>query len=131
MEGEPGMPYATETLLGWALNGPMKPVSPLMTDSYFTQHDHDIMLHEQVERFWRLDGDVVSDDCVMSQTDQKVLQLWDSTVHITNGHYVLPIPIKDGANLRATGLATATRRLELLRKRLLKNHDLKVKYTEL
>ena len=128
--GSAGEPYATETLLGWALNGPLKPSaerSDNQIENYFVQSE-DAVLNDLVERFWRLDSVCVSDECVISQVDERVTKLWDTSVERENGHYVLPIPFKDDIIVHATGLNVAEKRLQLLKGRFGRDPSLKVKY---
>jgi hypothetical protein len=64
------------------------------------------------------------------QTDSIVLQLWNKEVSRENGHYILPIPVKDTSKLYASGRCAAEKRLMMLKNRFMKDDNLKVKYTE-
>ena len=125
-----GEPYATETLLGWVLNSPLKPStqrSDNQIENYFVQSE-DAVLNDLVEHFWRLDSVCVSDERVMFQVDKRVTKLWNISVERKNGHYVLPIPFKDDIIMHATGLNVAEKRLQLLKRRFGRDLSLKVKY---
>ena len=78
-------------------------------ENYFVQ-SKDAVLNDLVERFWRLDSICVSDKCVVSQIDERVTKLWDTSVERENGHYVLPIPFKDDIIEHATGLNVAEKK---------------------
>ena len=128
--GSAGELYATKTLLGWALNGPLKPSakrSDNQIENYFVQSE-DAVLNDLVERFWRLHSVCVSDERVMSQVDERVTKLWDTSVERENGHYVLSIPFNDDIIVHATGLNVAKKRLQLLKGRFGRDPCLKVKY---
>ena len=88
----------------------------------------DAVLNHLVERFWRQDSVCVSDERVMSQVDERVTKLWDTSAERENGHYVLPIPFKDDISVHITGLNVAEKRLQLLKGRFGQDPSLKVKY---
>lgn len=94
--GAVGEPFAVETLLGWALNGPLKSSSTNteVIESYLSVCDEP-SLDNMVERFWKLDCASLSEDRMISQTDMKVLELWGGSTERENEHYVLPIPLKN------------------------------------
>jgi hypothetical protein len=81
-----------------------------------------------VERFWKLDGETVEDERMRSHMDDKVVQLWEREVSTDNNHYVLPVPVKD--EVTASGLKAAKQRLDMLKKRLDRDQDLKIQYTD-
>jgi hypothetical protein len=99
IEGDEGEPYAVRTLLGWTLNGPLSEQSSEIGGiANFVQADvaSDIRLETQVEKCWKLDTEPVLAGSVpqMSQEDRQVIELWDNTVGLDEGHYVMDIPFK-------------------------------------
>ena len=86
------MPYATRTLFGWSLNGPL---GDLSNNSQVSSHFVD--LEQRISKLWEVeqcDEDIQS----LSYDDRKVHDLWQSEVTLEDGHYVVPIPWKDGNN---------------------------------
>ena len=83
-------PFASLYVLGWCLNGPIPGSSGSRMSVHFTQ------LERKVENLWRIENDDV-DSYAHSVEDRKVLELWDRKIYRdSEGHYVLPIPWKDG-----------------------------------
>ena len=81
-------PYATRTLFGWSLNGPVDNKSCLQVSSHFVD------LGREMDRLWEveaLDEDALS----LSYEDRKVPDLWDREIEYEDGHDVIPIPWKD------------------------------------
>jgi hypothetical protein len=125
-KGPAGAPFAVHTLLGWALNGPMRS-TPSSTPEVCTHFaECDVKLDAMVERFWKLDGETVDDERTRSHMDDKVVQLWEQEIARENNHYVLPVPVKD--EVTASGLKAAKQRLDMLKKRLDRDQELKIQY---
>ena len=116
--GSSGEPYATRTMLGWALNGPISGQPGGAVSAFI--HSKDVDLDRQVERFWKLDSEV-RDEPEYSVEDRKVMQLWDQQVTKKDGHYVLPIPFKRDKPDLPDNKVIAEQRLKSLGKRLMKN----------
>ena len=84
--GQPGEPYATRTLFGWAINGPVGDHDASTATSYFVSSD--VALQQQVNQFWELE-DIGRDIAPLSATEKRVLSEWDRTAEVVDGHYVL------------------------------------------
>ena len=83
-------PFVSLYVLGWCLNGPIPGSSGSRMSVHFTQ------LERKVKNRWRIENDDV-DPYAHSVEDRKVLKLWDRKIYRdSEGHYVLPIPWKDG-----------------------------------
>ena len=81
-------PYATRSVFGWALNGPVgKGGTSHNICSNFVQLD------TKVDSCWTNDEGGF-DEVGFSVEDKKVLSLWDTEVKRDEGHYELPIPWK-------------------------------------
>ena len=105
-------PYATCTYFGWSLSGPVAGKSTQVY-SHFLQ----TTLEEQVENLWKVECDE-SDDYVMSADDRKVIELWDRETVLVDGHYTVPIPLKQGKPDLPANRAMAYHRLKSLDRRL-------------
>ena len=128
--GGKGEPYAVRTRLGWSVSGPVssssKKVFPV--SHYISNGD---LLHEKVERFWKLESSgIYEQERGMSTEDRRVLELWDKNVSFSDGHYTLPIPFKNSALKLPDNQQMAEKRLSSLKRKLLKNYDLHRKYMD-
>ena len=105
-------PYATHTLFGWSLNGPVGDLTnSLQVSSYF------VNLEQRISKLWEIeqcDEDVQS----LSYDDRKVQDMWRREVKHEGGHYVVPIPWKDARPAMPNNRAHAQGRLDNLTKRL-------------
>ncbi|KAL7830355.1 hypothetical protein SRHO_G00314820 [Serrasalmus rhombeus] len=125
--GRDNDPYATRTVLGWAINGPIDyEEGSKNVKAYFLKSDHSLQM--QVERFWKLDDPTQKDN--LSISDQKVIKEWENSVSKDGSHYILNIPFKDKAVALPNNVNLAGHRLQLLKRRLTKNADLRMKYVE-
>ena len=128
--GGKGEPYAVMTRLGWSVSGPVShsTVKVPPTSHYVSNGD---LLHEKVEHFWKIESSGIYErEKGMSVEDRRVLELWDSNVSFSDGHYSLPIPFKNPALTLPDNRQMAERRLSSLKRKLLKNHDLHRKYMD-
>jgi hypothetical protein len=134
LRGGRNEPYATKTLLGWTLNGPMKQnrqINSVASNFITAYQPNDELLHEQVERFWKLESSGIVDDTqCMSVNDKRVLQTWRETADFKDGHYEFGIPFKQQDPNLPDNRKMAESRLKSLGRKLDKNHELKVKYAE-
>ena len=82
-------PYATRTMLGWSLNGP---VGDRQNQSVFS---HCISVEQQISNLWKMEAHD-EDTLAMSLEDKLVLELWNKEIYYEDVHYSLPIPWKGG-----------------------------------
>ena len=76
-------PYATETVLGWALNGHAGGNDLNDVSSSFVQ------LGQCVERLWQIESNDLNDNKSYSVEDKEFIALWGHEIRRENGHYVL------------------------------------------
>ena len=101
-------PYAILTPLGWTLNGRFDCSSVMQ--SAVVNH---VSLEKQVETLWSIDNrDYYTKP--MSVTETHVLQLWDNKTEYIDGHYVVPVPWRDGCPSFPDNKFVAKRRLHSL-----------------
>ena len=116
-------PYATRTLLGWALNGPVDGVasasmaSQVCAAQVCDAEDFRNSIEDQVENLWHIEVDE-SRDHVNSQVDEQVLQMWDRDTELIDGHYHVPIPFRTVPLDFPDNFNMAKRRLYFQKKRL-------------
>jgi hypothetical protein len=95
------MPYATNTCLGWTLNGPVGANQQACSASYFVKTES--KLEEQVSRFWKIDG---NDDNqhAHSRSDKQVIRRWQETTSLTVVITVLKYRLRQAkTSCRTTG----------------------------
>jgi hypothetical protein len=132
--GAPGAPYATRSLLGWTING------PLGLD--YNQHKQSVTanfigvdetLTKQVERFWKVDDfDSIADQkSTMSIEDQHAVEVWNKSITQNDtGHYTLDVPFRTWPPLLCNNRDLAERRLDGLKRRLYRDNELAKLYRE-
>ena len=134
--GRENEPYATRTILGWTLNGPLgEDVTDDQVISNFIceKNDTEVNLEDKVERFWKLDSHLVTahgDATGMSVDDKHVVDIWKESVTTEDGHYVLDIPFKQENSDLPDNKVMAQKRLNSLGRRLSQNEDLRTKYQQ-
>jgi len=84
------------------------------------------VLMQQLERFWRIDNaGVIPDPKIsMSIEDKRALAVMESTVKLVDGHYQLALPWREPAPKLPNNRIMAELRLELLKKRFLRDSEL-------
>ncbi|XP_013402058.1 uncharacterized protein LOC106167743 [Lingula anatina] len=117
--GNKGEPFATRTILGWSLNGPVNfTVNRKVTSHFITvQTEMDMS-----------NSDITSEKTGPSAIDEKVLLLWERECRLSNGHYELPIPWKTDKKV-PNNLVAAAPRLSSL-KRSITNKGIMPQYHE-
>ena len=100
-------PYATRTLFGWSLNGPVDNKSCLQVSSHFVDLGREMDRLLEVEA---LDEDALS----LSYEVRKVPDLWDREIEYEDEHDVIPIPWKDETATMPNNKYAATSRLNNL-----------------
>ena len=90
-----GGPYATKTILGWAINDPLGRNANLDRTTNFFQAAH-AKLHSQFKDFCNLEIDDTEYDNrrAMSKEDQRALVLMEESMKLKQGHYEVALPWK-------------------------------------
>lgn len=127
-------PYATRTILGWTLNGPLG-VTDVNDDKAVCNFvmagmGQESNLEAQVEQFWKLDGKQAVDGSLpqLSEEDKSVVELWDRSTTKEGCHYVLDIPFKAAFSGLPDNRSLAERRLHGLKRRFINDPQLLPKY---
>ena len=129
-QSQNGGPFATRTVLGWVLNGPLGRNQTKVPTANFVQANR--TLDQQFESYCNLEFNDFKYDAktTMSQDDRKALRIMEESVTIQNGRYEIALPWKSYPPNLPNNRTQAERRLELLKKRLNKNPELLGKYRE-
>jgi len=125
-------PYATRTVLGWSLNGPLghhRGKRHVMSSFIHSNAS----LEHQVEKFWKLDAvpetEEVEDN--LSVCDKRTLSIWrDSIQHCEDGHYEVAVPFMQYPPALVDNIDIAKQRLRGLRARLARDAGLHSMYNE-
>ena len=127
--GKKGEPYATRTIFGWTINGPLgRKIEGKKHSANFVKADWD--LNRQFEKFCNMDFQDSSPDsqAVMSRNDQIALQIMEETSQLNDGHYELALPWKTYPPYLPNNKPMAKHRADLLKRRLEKDVSTYEKY---
>ena len=123
-------PYATRTIFGWVVNGPLGRVQgPNFYTANFIRADTE--LSEQFQSYCNMEfnDSVYGGKPSLSQNDKRALEIMQETCILQDGHYTIALPWKQDPPSIENNRSVAEHRIRLLKKRLLKDSDLRVKYT--
>ena len=122
-------PFATRTIFGWTVNGPLVRMGQPQPVCNFVKADEE--LSQQFRTFcnWEFSDSICADKPAMSKEDNRALSIMKESICLKEGHYQIDLPWKDDVPCLPNNRAMAEHRLKLLRRRLLKNPDLRSKYS--
>ena len=89
-------------------------------------------LNRQLESLWKtdFDGSLLDSKACDSMEDRKALKIMGSTLTMIDGHYQVALPWRYNPPYLPNNKIVALRRAFLLKKRLMKNENLHIKYQE-
>jgi len=122
-------PFATRTIFGWTVNGPMVRMGQPQPVCNFVKANEE--LSQQFRTFcdWEFSDSICVSKPAMSKEDKRALSIMKESICLKEGHYQIDLPWKDHVPCLPNNRAMAEHRLKLLRRRLLKNPDLRSKYS--
>ena len=125
-----GGPYATRTIFGWTLNGPLGRKQPKIPVANFVETSAD--LTKRFEDFCNLEFNDSSYEpkMSMSQNDQRALSIMENTVKLSDGHYEIGLPWRNHLPCLENNRSQAESRLQTLKKCLHKDATLHEKYKD-
>ena len=128
-ESQKGGPYATKTLLGWAINGPLERNANVKRTSNFIQAD--TALDQQFQKFCNMEfnDSLLNNERAMSLEDKRALNIMESTAVLKEGHYEIAMPWRYSPLCLLNNRILAVHRLELLQRRFVKDLVLFQKYS--
>ena len=126
-----GGPYATKTIFGWVVNGPLGRDGDSQHTTNFVR-TVDEKLECQFKEFCNLEFDDTEyhNGHTLSKEDQRALELMEGSVKLKQGHYEVGLPWKRNPPDLPNNRVLAERRLNLLKKRLDKDPKLLKNYTD-
>ncbi|CAH8590988.1 unnamed protein product [Schistosoma margrebowiei] len=121
-------PYAVKTLLGWTVFG------PALCSEYrkrVVNHTSKLQtLENGIRKRYDVEfSDVYSNDKSLSVDDKTAIRIVEGGTRFVNGHFGVPIPWKVHPNMGGGNYEVANSRLQSLKRRLLKDDILYIKYT--
>jgi hypothetical protein len=125
-------PYASRTVLGWTINGPVKQI--METDNTKCARisvNKVSVLEEQLQQYFNQDfTERVSDDKQeLSQDDQRFLDLASKSIHLENGHYVLNLPFRNDSVTMPNNRPQAEQRVAMLAKKFTRKEGFHKEHT--
>lgn len=90
----------------------------------------DERLDAQVELFWKLETSEALANSLpqFSVEDKKVVDIWEQSVRVVDGHYQMDIPFKSKDFSLPDNRTIAEKRLQSLTNRFLRNPELSVEF---
>ena len=125
---ENGGPYAVRTLLGWTINDPLgRPSKSRRSTNRIQSH---AVLDQQYARFCNMEFNhsQFSIEKGISQVYKRAIAIMEESAELCDGHYEIALPWKVFPPDLHNNKKVAERRLELLKKRLVKDPELHQKY---
>ena len=122
------------SILGWTINGPLgfpcgdrRGRRHRATSNFIAM---DVTLQEQVERFWKVDDweALRNERPDTSVEDRQAVDIWERTIELKEGHYTLDVPFRSRPPELPYNRDIAETRLHSLKKRLLRNDDMRETY---
>ncbi|CAI2734059.1 unnamed protein product [Schistosoma spindalis] len=127
--GERKKPYAVKTLLGWTVFGPAS--YPEFRKRVVNLTSKVQTLENQIRKLCDVEfADVYSGDKSVSVEDKAAIEIVERSTRFDNGHFVVPIPWKKNPNMKVGNYEVANSRLQSLKRRLLRDDSLHIKYTK-
>ena len=129
--GRSGEPFAVRTRLGWTINGPLKSRPTRQSRNTISHFGKVEILETPVAHFWEHESQYsTGEGDPISVEDTRVIKLWRATITQVKGHYQLPIPFRKVEPGLPNNKRLAEQRLMGLRRRLLRNPNLRERYRE-
>ena len=126
-----GGPYATRPIFGWVANGPLG--RSTRTNAYTTNFiKTDLQLNEQFKNYCNMGfkDSAYGEATLMSTNDKRALEILSDSIELKDGHYQIALPWKNDPPLLENNRSVAQHRLKLLKRRLLRDPELKSKYQD-
>ena len=129
-KGQGNETYAVRTIFGWTMNGPLGRSTRTRSHANFIRSDHG--LNQQFQKFCNMEfNDTFTDNKLeMSIEDSRALEMMESSVQLKRGHYEIALPWKTSSPCLPNNRSVAEHRLDLLKRRFVRNPALYSKYSD-
>ncbi|KAK3754770.1 hypothetical protein QZH41_007277 [Actinostola sp. cb2023] len=128
--GGKGEPYATRTVLGWVINGPLGRATQSSRSSNFIHTDAELERQFRIYCNMEFNDSQYDGKTTMSQDDKQALSIMEETVQLKDGHYEMALPWKHSPPHLSNNKVVAEHRLKLLKRRLSRDPALSKMYSE-
>ena len=119
IHSQEGGPFATRTLLGWVINGPVRHIagSPVKANRIQVEDEG---VTELIDKLYNAEfSEKLSDDSKTSSVeDMKWREKVEGSIEFKDGHYEVPLPLKRDDKQLPSNRTMALRRLSSLEKKL-------------
>ncbi|XP_043217631.1 uncharacterized protein LOC122379454 [Amphibalanus amphitrite] len=129
IHSQEGGPFATRTLLGWVINGPVRHTERSTVTANRVQVEEE-GIPELIDKLYNAEfSEKLSDDTrSASVEDEKWLQRVEDSIELRDGHYEVALPLKTAEVRLPSNRTMALRRLASLKKKLTENTKFKEDY---
>ena len=122
-----GGPYASKTILGWTINGPLW--SPQERHKSFSVKTDPESLIEMIEEYYNRDfNDTASDSPTLSVDEQRFVANANDSCKLINGKYSVSLPFKENVPNFPDNKELVVRRTNWLKQKLLKDERFRKDY---
>jgi hypothetical protein len=127
-----GGPYATKTIFGWVINGPLGKSGRTTPRTANFVSRADTSLEEQFKNYCDMEFNDLKeiDKPNLSREDKRAINIMSESSKLNNGHYEIALPWKKSPPDMPNNRSVAEHRLNLLKKRFEKDQPLSRKYSE-
>ena len=109
-----GVPYASRTRIGWAVNGPLgRHRHYSQASEFFAKAD--IQLQRMVEEFYNQD---FTDSIVNNKTERHFMQSAEKSVEFRNGHHEISLPFKNRQTPVPNNISQAVQCINWLKRKI-------------
>ncbi|XP_044172087.1 uncharacterized protein LOC122956485 [Acropora millepora] len=122
-------PFATRTVFGWTVNGPLGRMGGAQPSANFMRADQELTQQFRMFCNWEFCDSIYDDRPAMSREDTRALTTMKESICLKKGHYEIALPWREDVPCLPNNRTLAEHRLKLLHRRLLRNPELHSKYS--
>ncbi|XP_077978766.1 uncharacterized protein LOC144434185 [Glandiceps talaboti] len=118
-------PYAVKTLLGWAVNGPLKGAGEVAERVSVNRIKVDIQIEQQLASYFNQEFSekAIDDKPERSVEDTKFMHIMMNNTNCEDGHYQVPLPFRHPDVKMPNNRSVAEQRIKHLKRRFARDHQ--------
>lgn len=126
-----GNPTLQQTKLGWIISGPISLPNLIITSMHCFLSVNDNDLYQNIEKFWKIEELPANENMAkFSKEERECEAYFTHTLSRThNGRFQVSLPLKGNVNNLGNSLDSAIKRFFALERKLDKNPELKISYS--